>query len=157
MAHGRLNKCIVCAKIYAKAYRKDNIEQIRIYDRERANLPHRKESQRKLMEKYRSLHRERLRAYGRKRARSLFREKSTTWAAKRLKAAQVAYKKQYPERCAANCLLNNAIKNGKIRKPKICEDCGTSPIRLHGHHGDYYKPLDVIWLCSVCHKARHKS
>ena len=28
--------------------------------------------------------------------------------------------------------------------------------RVHAHHEDYDYPLDVIWLCPIHHKARHK-
>lgn len=34
-----------------------------------------------------------------------------------------------------------------------CEVCGSLP--THGHHEDYGKPLDVVWLCPVHHAMRH--
>lgn len=36
-----------------------------------------------------------------------------------------------------------------------CERCGRIDF-VHAHHDDYSKPLDVIWLCPVHHKERHK-
>lgn len=32
--------------------------------------------------------------------------------------------------------------------------CGTSE-KVHAHHHDYAKPLEVRWLCFRCHKASH--
>lgn len=46
------------------------------------------------------------------------------------------------------------IKVGKIKRGN-CEICGK--IGAEGHHFDYSKPLEVIWLCPVHHKAVHKS
>lgn len=52
-------------------------------------------------------------------------------------------------------LLNTAVKNGTIEKPKACQACGKQG-RLHGHHWHGYKhPLDVQWLCPSCHHAAH--
>ena len=56
---------------------------------------------------------------------------------------------------AARTLLQNAIRDKRIRKPKQCSKCGRKT-RIMGHHQDYYKPLDVIWLCQVCHIAEHR-
>jgi hypothetical protein len=36
-----------------------------------------------------------------------------------------------------------------------CKNCG-SVIGVHAHHDDYSKPLDVMWLCPLHHKERHK-
>lgn len=47
-----------------------------------------------------------------------------------------------------------AVKSGKIIKPKLCSSCGEKR-KLDAHHEDYSKPLDVIWLCDVCHKHQH--
>ncbi len=40
-------------------------------------------------------------------------------------------------------------------RDKTCEGCGSSG-RLHRHHEDYAKPLDVELLCPACHGARHR-
>ncbi len=52
--------------------------------------------------------------------------------------------------------LNRAVKSGTVTRATSCEDCGKIPKRaLHGHHEDYDKPLDVVWLCAQCHRKRH--
>jgi len=55
-------------------------------------------------------------------------------------------------------LLAKAVYSGKVRKPERCEACGSEPgkPRLHGHHTDYKRPLDVIWLCRPCHHEEHR-
>lgn len=62
-----------------------------------------------------------------------------------------------PEKRAANIILGNAVRDGRIIKPKECSRCGVIPPRrqLHGHHHDYAKPLDVEWICSACHGLEH--
>ena len=32
--------------------------------------------------------------------------------------------------------------------------CGSNK-NIQGHHPDYDKPLDVIWLCPPCHRLEH--
>jgi hypothetical protein len=63
-----------------------------------------------------------------------------------------------PIKQKAQGILIHAVEKHKIFKPSECQICGKSTPRniLHGHHSDYTKPLDVMWLCPVCHGQFHK-
>jgi hypothetical protein len=41
------------------------------------------------------------------------------------------------------------------RTPEPCSECGSTE-RVHRHHPDYRRPLDIVWLCSACHGAEHR-
>jgi len=60
-----------------------------------------------------------------------------------------------PEKYKANSSVGNAVRDRRLFKPDIYSMCGMKPTRLHGHHEDYSKPLEVIWVCSICHKKLH--
>jgi len=47
---------------------------------------------------------------------------------------------------------DHAIRDGKIEKFP-CSVCGN--IASEGHHEDYTKPLEVIWLCRKHHTLKH--
>lgn len=66
------------------------------------------------------------------------------------------YRGSNPEKVRANKLLNRAVKRGDIVKPTACSRCGESETVIHGHHEDYSRPLDVIWLCAWCHTMIHR-
>lgn len=47
-----------------------------------------------------------------------------------------------------------AVKRGVLTRPSVCSECSQEK-SLHGHHEDYSRPLEVVWLCCRCHKRRH--
>lgn len=53
----------------------------------------------------------------------------------------------------ANLLVFRALASGKIKRSP-CVVCNTNT-SIHAHHDDYTKPLDVIWLCPIHHRAWH--
>lgn len=54
----------------------------------------------------------------------------------------------------ANTALSNARRRGAVR-PKPCWVCGTNE-KIQGHHYDYDKPLEVLWLCHEHHLDMHR-
>ena len=64
------------------------------------------------------------------------------------------YRSKYPKKVKATTMVNNAIRDGKLFK-EPCEVCGTTE-KIHAHHNDYAKPLNVRWLCSAHHKQWHR-
>ena len=59
-----------------------------------------------------------------------------------------------PTKRAARIAVGNALRDGKLQK-RPCKSCG-STARINAHHPDYSKPLEVVWLCSICHGAAHR-
>ena len=64
------------------------------------------------------------------------------------------YRIHHPIEDKAQRKLRRAEKSGKIIKPLFCEVC-KDKVKLCGHHKDYSKPLEVIWVCHSCHKKIH--
>lgn len=60
-----------------------------------------------------------------------------------------------PEKVLARTILNGAVKSGKLEKPEKCPKCGSEG-RIEGHHPDYEKPLEVGWVCPLCHAEIHR-
>jgi hypothetical protein len=59
---------------------------------------------------------------------------------------------RFPEKGKARNIFSAKVRGGHIaRKP--CEKCGNP--EAEGHHEDYDKPLDVVWLCRQHHAERH--
>lgn len=124
---GLSGKCKTCTKKDVRENYRKNIDHYKQYDKERAMLPHRVKA-RKLYEK--------------------------TEAGKlSIKKAREKYKKNNPNKRKAQVMVGNAIRDKKLFK-EPCEVCGTEE-RIHAHHDDYLKPLNVRWLCASHHRQWH--
>ena len=128
MADGHLNKCKGCVKSRVNAHRETNLESIKEYDRQRGNLPHRVA------------------------ARAAYSQTEAYRVS--VSASHIKAKAKEPDKYKARTALGNAVRDGILKK-QPCRDCGS--LDVHGHHEDYSKPLDVIWLCPVHHAALHKA
>lgn len=47
-----------------------------------------------------------------------------------------------------------AVKNGTLIRPEKCPVCGKID-RIQAHHFSYDKPLDIVWVCGLCHGLLH--
>lgn len=59
---------------------------------------------------------------------------------------------------AAHRAVRDALRRGEIVRPSTCGRCGASPSpgkhgqpMIEAHHHDYDKPLEIEWLCKLCH------
>lgn len=66
------------------------------------------------------------------------------------------YASENKEKVSAWSKISYHLKNGNIVKPDNCEICKKPHQRIHAHHDNYKKPLDVKWVCPVCHKEIHR-
>ena len=69
--------------------------------------------------------------------------------------ANIEWRKKHPEGVSAMSYVYRAIKSGKLIKSTLCSICKQKKKIIHGHHSDYSKPLEVIWVCHSCHKNIH--
>lgn len=123
------NCCKECHKKRIRENRQKNVEYYRAYD------AHRFQNDPKVKER-------------------LFRYQETDAGKSSMARAKAKWIATHPEERSAQNALNNAIRDGKIKKPSHCSVCGKGG-RIHGHHDDYTRPLDVVWCCSPCHKNIH--
>lgn len=129
MADGHLNKCKACTKKDVNDHRQANLERVRAYDRLRGGVEHRVAARKE---------------YAQTPAGRRSHQKS-------LKASAL----RYPERAAARIKFRNAMLAGKVARWPVCAVPECAHNKPEGHHPDYSRPLDVVWLCPKHHKAAH--
>jgi hypothetical protein len=122
----RQPKCKECTRVAVRKNREAKLDYYRARDRERGKLPHRKALSSRVGKRWRES------VHGRE--------------------ARLKSKARYPGKFKARYALSNAVRDGRVER-KPCEVCGAK--RVHAHHDDYGKPLDVRWLCTRCHGAAH--
>ena len=149
MFDGYLNVCKQCTKSRVSKHRTSNIDRIKEYDR---NRPNKKERVEKVKQKRLWLKANDSEKYNQQE------ENKKLWA--RNNKDKVSKQKQKwiennPEKRRAHHIVNNAIRDGRLFKPNKCSLCENAE-KIHGHHDDYSKPLDVRWLCVACHKQFHR-
>lgn len=62
--------------------------------------------------------------------------------------------KKNPTGVNARRCVEYALAAGRLKRPRTCSGCGCDDKdhRIEAHHSDYSKPLNVIWLCTPCHR-----
>lgn len=128
MKDGHLGKCKECTKKDVAEDRINNPEKLKARDRKRNRLPHRIKKRKEYAQS--------------PKGRKVCNKIKKNWTEKN------------PLKRLASLMVNRAIKAGRLKR-QSCEKCG-SAVRVHGHHDDYYKPLEVRWLCSKCHAKLHR-
>ncbi|KDP98151.1 hypothetical protein [Cronobacter sakazakii] len=74
----------------------------------------------------------------------------------RCNAAKKRFIQRNPWKRKAHIIVGNFLRDGKIKRPLQCEQCG-SKCKPQAHHCDYSKPTDVMWLCHECHVEWHRN
>ena len=131
MADGHLSFCKECVKKRVAEHRQKNIERIREYDRNRINQKERR------IKEYEAIKKD-VKRYEK------YRKSKEKWA------------KLNRNKRKAHNKLKRALQKGIILKPNKCQICRKTNCNIYGHHYDYNKPLNVIWVCSECHGKLHK-
>lgn len=49
-----------------------------------------------------------------------------------------------------------ALKRGELIRLNKCQMCNKE-CKPQAHHSDYSKPLEVIWVCTICHGGIHRT
>ena len=130
MADGHLNKCKDCTKADTRKNYRENADYYKEYDRIRDQSESRKAAKQRYIQ--------------------------TPEGRAAAQRAKDKWQDNNVVRRAAHIIVGNAVRDRRLIKPASCESCGKESTRIHGHHDDYSKPLEVRWLCSKCHTEWHR-
>lgn len=146
-------------KEYDRKWREANRERIKDYNH-KYYVSHR-EAEIARCAKYISEHRQHTTDKARERrrkssvARQRANERAKQWYSEKhahVLAQMQEYRDANRDMIDAHNAVKRAIRAGDlVRKP--CEVCGEE--RAEAHHDDYNKPLEVRWLCKMCHRLWH--
>lgn len=147
---GRRAICKACRLAQEAARRERSGDQIRAQQREYYQRT--RTQQCAYQRNYRRTHRAELRAYF-----AAYRQRHPEI----VRAGRIRWNDANPEKRAAHSQFWSALRKGVIPPPpNACTACAT-PGYVEAHHDDYSKPLEVRWLCELCHvkadEARRRS
>lgn len=107
-----------------------------------------KECTKKQALQYRLENIEKVREYDRERSKYPHRKKQNAMNI-------IKMREKIPNMVSAHLKVKRAIDKGILIRPKVCSCCGKEK-KTEAHHDNYKKPLEVIWLCRICHSnIRH--
>lgn len=159
--NGLAARCKTCKRIENKEWFDRNREENLTKDRERAKKKRENPEWKKWRDEYRKKNKEKItlkcREY-RLENKDHLEEKAREWRSKNKESYTSSVKlhnKKNPEKVRARKILNYHISKGNMTKPIICSGC-KSETKIYAHHDDYTKPLDIRWLCKVCHGIEHR-
>ena len=69
-----------------------------------------------------------------------------------MRSAALVMRSRNPEKYKARTELNNAVRDGRIKR-QPCSVYGCTRV-AQAHHDDHSKPLEVKWLCFVHHREK---
>lgn len=163
---GRSARCKICLNEDKKEYLDTKRDKIREYNRKKYYEDHERqkslrtkrsknlrETNNEWIANYRKYwwdkNAERLREKAREDAKKPKRRKRT-------RDYQKEYRKtdNYKFKKRSRSAFERAVKYGFIKRPSQCERC-LKECKPDGHHEDYNKPLEVQWLCKICHFQAH--
>jgi hypothetical protein len=126
---GHLRYCRDCTKTYNREYRLAHTKELAAHDKLRRQLPNRKKQ---------------------------LREANKRYLAKgdNMRIANARYNHK-PGRMKAKNAVARAVKSGKLIRPQTCTSCGAAK-NIVGHHSDYAQPINVVWICQLCHVRLHR-
>lgn len=153
-------RCKECAREYARKYHHTNKEKCNT-NRKKYYQEHREDcikSQKEYYKKNKNKIRDNVRERNQKPENKVKnRIRAMKWANRnkdKLSHYSGQYKKKNPEKANAHQYVMWALRLNVLSKPENCERCKLK-VRLEAHHEDYSKPLEIKWLCKICHMHEH--
>lgn len=86
------------------------------------------------------------------------RERAAEWRRRTGSAIKYVtrWRKDNPQKAAIHSMVMWAVRAGVLTRKENCEECELK-CKTQGHREDYSRPLEVIWLCPLCHGKRHRT
>lgn len=100
---------------------------------------------------------DKVRAYDRRRSQEPERKALNLESSRKVRAEKPEkvreWQKAYsPEQRRAATWITNAVRDGRLKR----EPCWCGNPKSEGHHRDYSKPREVVWLCRQHHAMEHR-